>query len=216
MLHYVPINSYVFLILRSRRGCRDIYDKLVPVNENIQPNKWINEIGDITVDEWKKFNGDLIYIKEMKLRDFQYKLNNRILVTNTFLYKIKRKESSLCSYCNLEPESLLHLLYSCVKITQFWTELQQWLRRNANYNLNIEKKNIIFPAASQILINYIIIVAKYYIYKSKFYLKKVSIKGFENFLKQKFQNEMYISKITRTYDKFLGKWSLLYNFMINL
>ena len=87
----VQVNCYVFYLLRNRRGCRDIYDKIVPVNEIIIPNKWINEIGDISVDEWKKFNKNLNYIKEVKLRDFQYKFNNRILVTNTFLFKIKNK-----------------------------------------------------------------------------------------------------------------------------
>ena len=44
-------------------------------------------------------------------------------------------------------------------------------------------------------------------------MKTLSIKGFENFLKQKFLNEMYIAKINKTYDKFLGKWSSLYNYM---
>ena len=39
------------------------------------------------------------------------------------------------------------------------------------------------------------------------------MKGFENFLKQKFINEMYIAKNNKTYDKFLGKWSSLYNYM---
>ena len=35
----VQVNCYVFYLLRKRRGCRDIYDKIVPVNEIIIPNK---------------------------------------------------------------------------------------------------------------------------------------------------------------------------------
>ena len=65
-------------------------------------------------------------------------------------------------------------------------------------------------------LSYFITVAKYFIYENKFYLKDLSIKGFENFLKQKFINEMYIAKINKTYDKFLGKWSSLYNYMITV
>ena len=64
---------------------------LIPVNEVIIPNKWINEIGDIQIGECKKINKKLNYIKEIKLRDFQFKLNNRILVTNSFLLKLKRR-----------------------------------------------------------------------------------------------------------------------------
>ena len=47
-------------------------------------------------------------------------------------------------------------------------------------------------------------------------MKMLSIKGFENFLKQKFINEMFIAKMNKTYDKFLGKWSSLYSYMITL
>ena len=44
-----------------------IYDKTVPVNEIIIPDKWINETGDISIDEWKKINKNLNYIKEVIL-----------------------------------------------------------------------------------------------------------------------------------------------------
>ena len=35
----------------------------------------------------------------MKLRDFQYKVNNKILVTNSFLFKINKIDSAVCTYC---------------------------------------------------------------------------------------------------------------------
>ena len=212
----VQINCFVFYLLRKRRGCRDIYDKIIPVNEVTIPNKWINEIGDIQIDEWKKINEKLNYIKEVKLRDFQFKINNCILVTNSFLFKIKKKDTNRCSYCNQEAESITHLLFYCGKVVEFWKNFKTWLGRKANINLQVEIKNILFSSHSQALLSYLITVAKYYIYKSKFHMKMLSIKGFENFLKQKFINEMYIGKISKTYDKFLGKWSSLYNYMITL
>ena len=212
----VQINCFVFYLLRKRRGCRDIYDKIIPVNEVTIPNKWINEIGVIQIDEWKKINKKLNYIKEVKLRDFQFKINNCILVTNSFLFKIKKKDTNRCSYCNQEAESITHLLFYCGKVVEFWKNFKTWLARTANINLQVEIKNILFSSHSQALLSYLITVAKYYIYKSKFHMKMLSIKGFENFLKQKFINEMYIGKISKTYDKFLGKWSSLYNYMITL
>ena len=212
----VQINSYVFCLLRKRRGCRDIYDKIVSVNETIVPNKWLNEVGDISVEEWKRINRNLHNIKEIKLRDFQFKINNRILVTNTFLLKIKKKETNLCSYCNQEAETITHLLFSCEIASNFWKNLKQWFERKANINLQIDLKNIIFSSPSQVLSSYILTVAKYYIYKSKFYKKEVNLKGFESFLKFKFLNEMYIAKINNRLDRFLGKWSSLYNYMITI
>ena len=91
----VQINCYVFYLLRIRRGCRDIYDKIVPVNEIIVPKNRINEIGEISAHKWKNYNKNLNNIKEVKLRDFQFKINNRILVTNTFLFKIKKEGKQL-------------------------------------------------------------------------------------------------------------------------
>ena len=212
----VQINCFVFYLLRNRRGCRGIYDMLIPVNEVIIPNKWINEIGDIQIGEWKKINKNLNYIKEIKLRDFQFKINHRILVTNSFLFKIKKKDSNRCSYCNQEAETITHLLFHCGKVVEFWKTLKIWLERKANINLQVDLKNILFSSPPQAFLSYFITVAKYFIYKSKFYLKALSIKGFENFLKQKFINEMYIAKINKTYHKFLGKWSSLYNYMITV
>ena len=182
----VQINCYVFYLLRKRRGCRDIYDKIVPVNEIIVPQNWINEIREISEDEWKNYSKNLNNIKEVKLRDFQFKINNQILVTNTFLFKIKQKENNLCSYCNQEAESITHLLFHCGTVEKFWKTLKIWLERKSNINFQIILKEIIFSSPAQALLSYIITISKYYIYKSKFYLKNLSIKGFEIFLSRNF------------------------------
>ena len=67
----------------------------------------------------EKYNTNLKYVSEIKSRDFQYKINNKILVTNSFLYKIKRKETDLCSYCQKETESILHLFCNCERVKDF-------------------------------------------------------------------------------------------------
>ena len=62
------------------------------MDEKIIPVKWLQEINDITVVEWKMYNKKLNQINEVKLKDFQYKILNRILVTNRFLYKSSEKK----------------------------------------------------------------------------------------------------------------------------
>ena len=49
----VQINC-LFFLLRNWRGCRGIYDMLIPVNEVIIPNKWINEIGIFRLENGKR------------------------------------------------------------------------------------------------------------------------------------------------------------------
>ena len=50
---------------------------------------------------------------DCKIREFQYKMLNRILYTNKILFKMKLVESLLNSFCKEFDESLNHLLYCC-------------------------------------------------------------------------------------------------------
>ena len=63
-------------------------------------NRCGNQLGNIKNNEWKLYNSSIKDIKEVKLADFQYKINNNILVTNSFLFKIKKINNNGCSYCN--------------------------------------------------------------------------------------------------------------------
>ena len=98
----------------------------------------------------------------------------------------------------------MHLLFHCGKVEEFWKNFKIWLERKANINLQIGLKNILFSSSAQVIVSYLITAAKYYIYESKFNMKNTSIKG------------LYIAKLNKIYDKFLGKWSSLYNYMISL
>ena len=60
--------------------------------------------------------------------------------------------------------------------------------------------------------NFLLVLAKSYIYKTKFTTGNLSLVQFKSVFKRKFETERYISKINNRYDKFLGKWSSRYNF----
>ena len=47
-------------------------------------NRWGHQFGNISDQEWKLYSYSIKDIKEVKLADFQYKINNKILVTNFF------------------------------------------------------------------------------------------------------------------------------------
>lgn len=90
-------------------------------------------------------------------------------------------------------------------------------QRHANLTIDIlNHKNLIFSWHKEnSLSNYLLVVAKYYIYTTKFKSRQLSIAGFKQLLKRKFEGEKYISKINNKYEKFLGKWSALYNQLNN-
>jgi len=56
------------------------------------------------------FVNDFHCTLELKLRSFQMKLNHRAVVTNVQLHGFGLVDSSLCSFCDLHPDTLLHAL----------------------------------------------------------------------------------------------------------
>ena len=90
------------------------------------------------------------YINEIKLRDFQFKINNKILVTNSFLYKINKIDNDLCSYCQKETESILHLLFGSDVVKEFWGSFKTWVMGKINTDVHLSDKNIIFSAFSKV------------------------------------------------------------------
>ena len=74
--------------------------------------------------DWKK-----IYLTPIratlstKLREFQYKILNRILYTNDMLFKFKKIESPLCYFCENDVETIEHFLFLCPRVQVFWNEV---------------------------------------------------------------------------------------------
>ena len=62
-----------------------------------------------------------------KTSEFQDKILNRYPVTNTFLKKIGKIDSSVRTFCGVLNESLEHLFMTCYYFTTLlWKELIAW------------------------------------------------------------------------------------------
>ena len=105
---------------------------------------------------------------DTKSREFQYKILNRYLVTNTFLKKMGKIDSSLCTFCGMLDESLEHLFVTCHFTTLLWKELIAWCSRRQIKVESLSAANIIFGDWQRkdcfLLLNHIILIAKQYIY----------------------------------------------------
>ena len=64
-------------------------------------------MGEIRENEWKLYFLNIKQWHEVKFCDFQYKINNKILVINSFLFKINKIDSEECSYCKEQPEKFI-------------------------------------------------------------------------------------------------------------
>jgi len=104
------------------------------------------------------------------LRNFQYKILQRTLPTNSYLYKCKLTPSNLCSFCASYKESLIHILYECNIVQPIWRDLEHYLASKDIY-IDLNVLDIVFGTqkggANSMVINYILILMKSYIYSVK-------------------------------------------------
>ena len=200
-------------MIKAEKGSRVFYDTFVGVNEYIPQGKWQAEIGNISENEWKLYFLNIKQWHEVKIRDFQYKINNKILVTNSFLANINKIDSELCTYCKEQPEKIHHLFLTCPKVRMFWQELRTWLYTSVKIDLSLKDRNILISfSGKNELVNYIYVLAKFYSYQNKVISRNISIQGFICLLKKKMLSEKYISFIKKRLRIFLKKWSPLHKY----
>ena len=102
---------------------------------------------------------------ESKLREFQFKILNRIVFTNEKLFRFGLAESPSCAFCQTEVESVEHLLFSCRVSSSFWKHVLSWLR---DYNIsvdNLKEEDVTFGkfdiAEDFLLFNHILLLGKF-------------------------------------------------------
>lgn len=211
----VRCNIYVKYLIKDKKGCRRFYDIMTKTNETTIQDKWEREFGNLNEQEYKTRNKLLKQLNEVALKDFQYKINTKILVTKSFLYRINKIDNNRCTYCNNHIETIQHLFAECNVVKQFWQLLKDWIMVNTNLNLQLDDKSIIFSYHNQHeILNFVLILAKQYIYKTKFLNNQLHLGTFISILKGKFICEKFIASINNKMARFLSKWRPLYNVFI--
>ena len=61
-------------------------------------------------------------------RQFHFKLTHNVLFLNKALNRMNSVESSLCSFCNIEDETTVHLFSGCQYVKDVWREVQVFFR----------------------------------------------------------------------------------------
>ena len=152
--------------------------------------------------------------RETKLRNFQYKLTTRILPTNKFLFKCKMKETQLYTFCNLYTETLEHLFHECKKTFSLLLQLKDWLNAN-NVEIDIDPTSVILGNTQNqydhnILVNHILLITKYFIYRCKLREHDPSIELLKQYIKLYYKLESSCEE-PRYSIKIAEKWNPLIN-----
>jgi hypothetical protein len=106
-------------------------------------------------------------------RVFYWKVLHRSIFTETRLLRM-RKSDGICKLCNLDPETIIHLLYSCTKIHRTWYYIEQEISKITNTNVLLNERDIIFgldknenPKHVYCIGNFIILQCKWIIWKHR-------------------------------------------------
>ena len=142
------------------------------------------------------------------LQAFHYRTVNRIISTNTFLFRIGLSENPLCAFCKSSNETLKHVLWDCRHTQRYIEELKSHLSSTYDLRLDIDLSIWTFPTLPRInrISVLIITLAKLVIFKARSTACAPSIRSFHNMLKLEAEKEMFAAKRENTPNRFLEKW----------
>ena len=128
------------------------------------------------------------------------------------LFKFKKVDFPLCYFCGKELETLEHLFFCCPKVHAFWDEVKVILNSQGITFKSLGIKDIFFGFCDTpnhdndgILLNYIVLESKYFIYHTKFNKTSLSFKS----LKNTFEIERFIATKNNKLEIHYNKWKPL-------
>ena len=127
---------------------RTVYSKLITRDCCMQEycNRWAKLSINIEIEGLRKALLNIYaYTMPTKLQDFQHRLLLSAIVANKDLYRWKVVNSNRCYFCNTQLETIIHLMYDCNVIQDFWEQVRNWIVNNLRLNdtLDINHYNVI-------------------------------------------------------------------------
>ena len=139
----------------------------------------------------KSINNIKYFIICEKLRSFQYCMLMNALVTNIHLKHYGVRNNSLCSNCHAHTETVKHLMFDCLKVK----DLRLWIENVCTVKLNYKSIFLIDmhnnPRFAQ---NSMVLIVKFYIYRSRCLNERLSVTSCRHFLKNYIDIEEIIAK----------------------
>ena len=138
--------------------------------------------------------------QDMKLRWLQFRILHHILTTNRSVAKFNKNQDHRCTFCGAHSETIIHLMWECANVQNFWNDLSLLINRKClhSHKFSFTKDLVIFGISNTIktdkICDLIVLLAKFYIYRTKVQHNTLSIKAFKTELFKRFQIEKIINK----------------------
>ena len=212
---FIPYQIQIFL--KSVKGSQDMY-KILCLKSTTPSGKlkW-NTIFGFSDQRWREiYRLPFISFCSIKMRWFQFRINHFILGTNKLLFKIGKCDSQLCTFCDSDIETIIHVLWECDVVQNFIKSISDYLARK-NLIFEPTRDNFIFGSPSEDLDchNNILVTIKFYIYKTKCLNKPLNLQSLLFDVRNLYVTSKIISIKSGKFDVFSRKWNT-WSFLENL
>ena len=181
--------------------------------------KWC-EIYNIDYDLWSYyFTLAFNVCIDTELQTFQFKIIHRFFPCNYTLSLWYNDVDNMCQFCvsDRQLDSIQHYFYHCTIVANFWYSFIRWWKNITGFSFVLDEIDIIFGILNPFkdnfidVLNYCILLGKFYIYTCKKDGTTICMFEFLILLKNRIEvlNMIYTLK---GHDKaFQEKWSFLYD-----
>ena len=169
-------------------------------------DRWEGEFG--MGINWKKHFNTTKIERQAKIHSFQYSIVHGFFPCNLYLSKWKDDVSPLCISCP-EIDDICHYFFRCGQLSDFWQACEVWLNdslADLEEMLTLQCKDVILgvlePKRQAEVMNFIILQAKWYIFRKKLNGENIVFKEFQNRFYNRMQIEEYLYRIKYKIDVF--------------
>ena len=199
---------------------KDFYWSII--NTKIRPaaqaeTAWRNQFGIEITELSKYYKLPFESIRQTKIQCMQYKIINNIYACILKLYHWKIKNSSQCKYCD-QVDNVLHHFYYCNDIKLFWNSFHNWWSQTCKkciYVQALTAKQVVLGITEKVChkpqLNYIILLAKWYIFRSKYLGEACFFIEYLSELKNNLESERVIYNKNNKHILFIEMWQEIYN-----
>ena len=199
------------IVLKMKKGSKCFYKIMIGKTKISNPcQNWERLLN--TNISWPDVFHKTKTISEIKMRWFQIKINNRILVTNSLLKNMGVTQTNTCNFCDCEKDTILHYLWQCEHTQIFWKDFENCLKNECCNceRLALNSSLVLFGHDTRTKIDegfmFILLHAKYFIYKCRINKLKPTMTYFLRSLHNIKLIDSHVHKLQMNINNFIKKW----------
>ena len=198
IISFLSTNRHKLICSSSKsKDFYNLFNVKIHTEDQTGPKRWSENLS-LNKDGWTRIFKSLKNIcKETKLKEFQFKLIHRTIVTKKELFRFGIKMDDECLYCG-DKDSIEHSFIECVFTKMFTQNVLDWFIQVNKCQISLTIEETLFGITASTLdttiirkFNYTALFMRHYIYSSKLNSLAISIQDFISKLVIKYDLENF-------------------------